>query len=88
MLSPAERSLRARIGAYALHAGHDPRDTTSAARAAFLARFEREVDPQGLLPEAERLRRAGYAKRAYFAGLTLRSLRARRRGPAPTSGAA
>jgi hypothetical protein len=38
-LTPAERSLRARIGAYAMHARNDPRQTTAAAREAFLHRF-------------------------------------------------
>jgi hypothetical protein len=44
-LSPAERSLRARLAAYAMHARHDARRTSANGRAAFLARFEREVDP-------------------------------------------
>jgi hypothetical protein len=35
-LSPAERSLRARLAAHSMHARHDPRETTTAARAAFL----------------------------------------------------
>lgn len=72
-------ALRGRIGAYTLHATHDPRETTKPARAAFLARFEREVDPDGKLPPAERLRRAGYARKAYFTRLALRSAQARRR---------
>ena len=46
-MTPVERSLRARMAAYSLHAQRDPRETTSAARAAFLDRFEREVDPDG-----------------------------------------
>ena len=57
-LTPAQRSLRSRLAAYSLHAKHDPRETTQAARAAFLTRFEREVDPDGSLPPAERARRA------------------------------
>ncbi len=78
-LSPASRSLRARIGAYALHAKHDARETTAAARAAALARFEREVDPDGKLAPAERARRAEFAKRAFFTKLALKSARVRRR---------
>ena len=39
-LSPAERSLRARLAAHAMHGQHDARATTANARAAFLARFE------------------------------------------------
>lgn len=77
MLSPAERSLRARIGAYAQHAQHDPRETTHVARATFLARFEQLVDPEGSLAPDERARRAGAARRAYFTRLALSSSRAR-----------
>ena len=80
MLSPQEASLRGRIGAYALHASHDPRETTSAARAAFLARFEREVDPEGALAPEERSRRAGMARKAHMAKLALKSAQARRKG--------
>ena len=72
------RILRGRIGAYSLHSTHDPRLTTSKARETFLGRFEQEVDPGGTLPEAERLRRAGYARKAYFARLALKSAKSRR----------
>ena len=48
-LSPAERSLRARLAAHTMHARNDARQTTVAARTAFLARFEAEVDPDGAL---------------------------------------
>lgn len=47
------------------------------ARDAFLARFEREVDPNGELPEHERRTRAEHAKRAYMLQLAKRSARAR-----------
>ena len=73
------RVLRGRIGAYKLHATHDPRVTTTNARAAFLARFEDEVDPERELPEAERLRRATMARKAYFAALAYKSAVARSR---------
>jgi hypothetical protein len=79
-LSAEQRSLRARLGAYALHASHDPRETTKPARAAFLSRFEREVDPDLVLDSAERQRRAEYAKKAYFTKLALKSARARAKG--------
>ena len=81
-MSPAEMSLRGRIGALVLHATHDGRETTKAARATFLARFETEVDPNRELPEAERLRRAEYLRRAYFARLALKSAQAKRKGAA------
>jgi hypothetical protein len=76
---PADMALRGRIGALRLHATHDPRETTSAARATFLARFERDVDPEGLLPEGERRRRAEYARKAHFATLALKPARTRSR---------
>jgi hypothetical protein len=50
---------------------------TARARAAFMERFEREVDPEGTLTSAERARRAAHARRAYFAKLALKSSQAR-----------
>jgi hypothetical protein len=47
-----------------------------------LDRFERQVDPDGELPPAERARRAGHARKAYFTRLALRSAQARRKTPA------
>ncbi len=66
---PRERSLRARVAAYSLHARYDPRQTTAKARATFLSSFERLVDPDGRLPLAERLRRADAARKAHYARL-------------------
>jgi hypothetical protein len=77
-LSPAERSLRARLAAHAMHGQHYARATTAKARAAFLARFERQADPEGLLSPAERQRRAQQLRSAYFAQLALASAKARR----------
>jgi hypothetical protein len=74
-----ERRFIARMGAHALHSRHDSRRLTQPARDAFLARFEREVDPDGKLDPAERVRRAEHAKKAYFTRLALRSAQARRR---------
>ena len=37
------------------------------------------VDPEGVLPEAERIRRAEHARKAYFTRLALKSAQARRR---------
>ena len=78
-LTPEQRSLRARLAAHTLHSRVDPVAPTAPAREAFLARFETEVDPEGVLPEAERLRRADHARKAYFTGLALKSAKARRR---------
>lgn len=71
------RSSRARIGAYALHAKYDSQELTKNARATFLARFEREVDPDGTLPAEDRARRAKAARSAYFRKLALASARKR-----------
>jgi hypothetical protein len=74
-LTAAQRSLRARIGALALHAQGGT--NTAAATRARLARFEREVDPDGSLPPEERARRASLARKAYMMRLALASSRAR-----------
>lgn len=74
--TPAERVLHARRAAYALHAAG--KTNTAPARLAQMARFDREVDPDGVLPEAERQKRAEAARKAYFAELGRRSARTRR----------
>lgn len=78
MLSPSERTLRSRIAAHERWSRQDPVAGTAKAREAFLDRFEREVDPDGVLSPAERARRAGHARSAYFARLALASAKARR----------
>ena len=75
--SQAERSLRARLAAYALHAQHDPRETTANGRAAFLARFDREVDQRG----SPRAGRAPPPGRAGPTRLLRPPLPGRRQGP-------
>ena len=77
-MNPSERILRARLGAYTVHSRYDTRETTAAARAAFMDRFEREVDPDGRLSVEERQRRAAAARKAYFTRLALRSAQVRR----------
>jgi hypothetical protein len=52
---------------------------TAPARKAFLARFERLVDPDGVLSPDERERRAEQARKAYFTTLSRKSAEARRR---------
>ena len=74
--TPAERTLRARLAAHTLHAAGGT--NTEPARKTFLERFDREVDPDGTLPPAERARRAEHARKAYFTRLALKSARARR----------
>ena len=77
-LTPAQRVLRARLAAHASWAKTADRAArTRPAADAFMARFEQEVDPDGLLDADERLQRAASAKKAYFQGLALASSRAR-----------
>jgi hypothetical protein len=71
-------ALIGRIGAHRLHATHDSREVTAPARAAFRDSFEREVDPDFVLPEAERKRRAAHARKAHYARLALKSAEVRR----------
>jgi Uma2 family endonuclease len=77
--TPSERSQRARMAAHILHSEYDSRELTRAGRVKFMARFADEVDPDRVLSEAERLRRAEHAREAYFTGLALKSARARRK---------
>jgi hypothetical protein len=76
------RSLAGRVGAYALHSKYDSREITRAARAAFLQKWVDQVDPDRVLPEPERLRRAENALKAHMARLALKSAKARRKAAA------
>lgn len=72
------RKIRGRIGGHTTHSRHDSTMITRPAREAFLARFEREVDPEGKLSPAERQKRAKQALGAYMARLALK--RRKKRG--------
>jgi hypothetical protein len=79
-LTPSERSLRARLAVHASWARTSDRSArTTPARRAALQRFERLVDPDGVLPPSERAQRAEQAMRAHMARMALRSMQARRR---------
>lgn len=81
--SPAERSMAARVASYSSWANTaDPSARTAPARAAFMERFERQVDPDGVLPVVERQRRAEAARKAHFTRLALASARSRRKSAA------
>jgi hypothetical protein len=78
-LSPTERKLVAELAAHESWARTPDRSArTRNARAKFDERFEREVDPEGVLPPAERAKRAESARKAYFARLAFKSAKARR----------
>jgi hypothetical protein len=78
-MADSDRQLRARLAAHSKWAQADPVEGTAKARAVFQLRFLDEVDPNRELPEAERLRRAEHAKKAYYTRLALLSAKARRR---------
>lgn len=71
-------SNSARAAAFTLFSKVDAKAHTAPGRAAFLDRFEKQVDPDGVLTPEERSRRAEYAKRAYFTALSAKSARVRR----------
>ena len=75
MLTPHERSTRARIGAHSLHAKRDSRVTSAPGRKAAADKLNtkllEEIDPQNELPEAERARRLHHARKAHFSRLAL-----------------
>lgn len=79
VLTPEQRSQRARIAALARWSKQDPSDATRYARSRFDERFLDEVDPQRVLPESERERRARAARKLYFTRLAFRSANLRRR---------
>lgn len=77
--TPAERSLRASLAANVGWANTPDRlARTAPGRAAAEARFEKLVDPEGLLPPAERAKRAANARKAHFQRMALASARSRR----------
>ena len=79
-MTPEERAQISRMGAHALHSRYDSRAMSQPARDAFMGRFEDEVDPDRVLPEAERRRRVEHAKRLYFTRLAFKSAKVRRKG--------
>ncbi len=76
-LSPEQRSLRARTAAHTRWSREDPRPAMEVVREGYFARFENEVDPDRLLSDEERHRRAQSALRAHMSRLALASSRAR-----------
>lgn len=63
----------------------DRRANGERGQAGLLARFEREVDPDGTLTEHERVRQAENARRAHMSRLAAKSHRSGRRTRRTTS---
>lgn len=78
MSTAAQRTMAARAAAYTKWSQEDDRVAAMRpARRGWYARFERQVDPDGTLPPAERARRADAAMKAHMARLALASSKAR-----------
>lgn len=72
--------MRARLAAHKSWANtDDPSARTAPARAAMRQRFEDQVDPDRVLSESERARKADHEFRSYMAGLAFKASRARQR---------
>jgi hypothetical protein len=85
-MTPQQRQRRARIAAHASWANTADRTArTAAGTKAFLDRFERQVDPEGVLPDEVRAVMAGHARTAYMLQLAEKSAAARRRRAQPAN---
>jgi hypothetical protein len=79
-LTPAERSMRARLAAHTSWANTEDRAArTAPARSAYMRRFEDEVDPDRSLDPCERARRAEHALKAHMTRAALISAKNRRK---------
>jgi hypothetical protein len=82
-LTDTERTMRARIGGYRLHALHDTMVVSAPGRKAAAdsleARLLAEIDPDGSLPPDQRAVRLARARKAHYTQLAYRSARARSR---------
>ena len=77
--------MRARIAAHSRWAHEDGKPNAARATAGFRRRFEDEVDPERVLPEDERRRRADHALRAHMLRLAMLSAQARGKGQVPAA---
>ena len=83
--TPQQRSIQGRMAAHVMHSMYDGRETSEKARAVFNDRFEKQVDPDGVLSPQERAKRARHAESAYFQRLAMRSAQVRRGETAETT---
>ena len=73
------KQVAGRIGGLTRAARYTPEELVRDARAGFLAKWEREADPDGVLSPAERARRADALYRAHMTRLAMKSAQARRK---------
>jgi len=76
-LTREQRVLRASVAAYSRWSREDPRPAMKKVREGYLRKFENLVDPDRVLPEVERERRALAALNAEMRRLALISSRRR-----------
>ena len=80
-LTPTDRSTRASLAANTSWANTADRSArTQPARDAFFAKLCAHVDPDGVLPEDERIRRAESLRKAHMARIRLAASKSRRQG--------
>jgi hypothetical protein len=85
VIAPTVKDINKQMAAYISWSRTADRTArTRPAREAFLRRFERQVDPDGVLVPAERGRRAQHALRAHMLRLAKRSVTARRQPRYPS----
>jgi len=79
-LSPAEISLRAQLAVHSSWANttDGKARTEPGLKAANVTRFEKLVDPDGVLAPEERARRVEHARKAHIARMAMASAKARR----------
>jgi hypothetical protein len=83
---PKSKSLPHQTSANSRWSREDPTEQGRILRAGLERRFLDEVDPNRELPEAERLRRAESARKAFYQRLALASAKARRERSARREG--
>lgn len=76
-LSPEQRALRASIAANTRWSQEDPKPALAKVREGYRGKWLDQVDPDRVLPEAERNRRADAAMRAHMQRMALKSAKAR-----------
>jgi hypothetical protein len=76
---PSDRSRIASIAALERWSREDPTAQADRARRNIEKRFELQVDPDGTLEPAERVKRAARAKQAHMQRMALKSAQARRK---------
>jgi hypothetical protein len=78
-MTPEQRAARARIAALTRWSREDPKEHIAMMNRQFRERFEKQVDPDGVLPDEERRRRAEVARKLFYQKLAFKSSRARSR---------